>query len=449
MSRRHRTQLLLATAIVFLLTGAAPFAQTPVLLIHGIFSDDTGWDAVINRLSSLNVAVDPHAGNYQGWPYEVQAGQVQGNHAGKPNNTIAVGHSNGGIVARMWSHQHNLGGVITIGAPHLGVPLLHQGNINDVINFTNAAIQSLADVVNTFSACWNCPVYGGEGTWDWIYDDVGPGIGWIANTSGGALQHVLYNIFRIAEPVVLQMDPNAAFLANALNSAAELANERNAVGVRVAIGSMAHNYSWGGVLRAASPGNGDGLAYTRDVIRESMLYYRDYLGYHAHQYDYHARSLARVLNSAAGFLGAMDYVWCYNVSFPSNFPLYGNCAPNDTLVPFWSQVGWATADPGVNQVWVGDGPAHTQMRGPAGAHWIHYAMTQFMNIPPPGGGGGGDALGFWDIDYSGGSFPANGDVSFVGWEWNDRISSIRVPPGRTVVLYQALELRGRVVGSLE
>lgn len=43
---------------------------------------------------------------------------------------------------------------------------------------------------------------------------------------------------------------------------------------------------------------------------------------------------------------------------------------------------------------------------------------------------------YWDINYAGTSFSAGSDVDFVGWTWNDQISSIRIPPGRTVVLYQ-------------
>lgn len=43
---------------------------------------------------------------------------------------------------------------------------------------------------------------------------------------------------------------------------------------------------------------------------------------------------------------------------------------------------------------------------------------------------------YWDINFSGAAFSASSDVDFVGWDWNDQISSIHIPPGRTVVLYQ-------------
>ncbi len=47
-----------------------------------------------------------------------------------------------------------------------------------------------------------------------------------------------------------------------------------------------------------------------------------------------------------------------------------------------------------------------------------------------------------DINYGGASFPANADMSFVGWDWNDRISSLRVPVGLAVILYQNIDFGG-------
>lgn len=53
-----------------------------------------------------------------------------------------------------------------------------------------------------------------------------------------------------------------------------------------------------------------------------------------------------------------------------------------------------------------------------------------------GGGGGGEVVFYEHINFGGASIPFTGDVDFVGWDWNDRISSIHIPPGRTVTLYQ-------------
>jgi hypothetical protein len=40
------------------------------------------------------------------------------------------------------------------------------------------------------------------------------------------------------------------------------------------------------------------------------------------------------------------------------------------------------------------------------------------------------------LDYSGDGTNASGDLPFVGWDWNDRVTSIDIPPGVSVSLYE-------------
>ena len=47
-----------------------------------------------------------------------------------------------------------------------------------------------------------------------------------------------------------------------------------------------------------------------------------------------------------------------------------------------------------------------------------------------------------DIEFAGEAFGAGHDLSFVGSDWNDRISSVHVPAGRTVVLYEHADYGG-------
>jgi hypothetical protein len=49
---------------------------------------------------------------------------------------------------------------------------------------------------------------------------------------------------------------------------------------------------------------------------------------------------------------------------------------------------------------------------------------------------------FDDIYFGGASFSTSGDMSFVGWDWNDRISSLSVPGGMTVTVYQDIDFGG-------
>jgi Peptidase inhibitor family I36 len=46
------------------------------------------------------------------------------------------------------------------------------------------------------------------------------------------------------------------------------------------------------------------------------------------------------------------------------------------------------------------------------------------------------------LDYDGESFASGTPMSFVGWEWNDRITSIYVPNGYTVTLYEHIDYGG-------
>lgn len=49
---------------------------------------------------------------------------------------------------------------------------------------------------------------------------------------------------------------------------------------------------------------------------------------------------------------------------------------------------------------------------------------------------------YGDINFSGGSFTASSDQSFVGWDWNDLISSMSIPPGWSVTIYQHSDFGG-------
>ena len=50
---------------------------------------------------------------------------------------------------------------------------------------------------------------------------------------------------------------------------------------------------------------------------------------------------------------------------------------------------------------------------------------------------------FEHVDFVGGSFDTTNDLSFVGWDWNDQVSSIAVPAGVTVTLYEHADFGGQ------
>ena len=74
--------------------------------------------------------------------------------------------------------------------------------------------------------------------------------------------------------------------------------------------------------------------------------------------------------------------------------------------------------------------------------------TYSYTVPTAGGGGSpvnpaaGQACFFADINYGGDSFCASASSSWVGSTWNDRISSVKVASGVTVVLYNDVNYGG-------
>jgi hypothetical protein len=110
--------------------------------------------------------------------------------------------------------------------------------------------------------------------------------------------------------------------------------------------------------------------------------------------------------------------------------------------------------PGGISVFTGfDGPAHTQETQMSDAV-LQAVLTNYTSILPRSSDppAAVEAVFYSDIEFAGKPFAIGGDLSFVGSDWNDRISSVHVPVGRTVVLYEhadygggALTLAGDVV----
>jgi hypothetical protein len=84
------------------------------------------------------------------------------------------------------------------------------------------------------------------------------------------------------------------------------------------------------------------------------------------------------------------------------------------------------------------------------AYFFMYTIKTLLNRgciagsahQPPGGGGSGGVTAYEALDFSGASFSVTSDQSFVGWDWNDRVTSIRVPAGQTVTLYGDIDFGG-------
>jgi pimeloyl-ACP methyl ester carboxylesterase len=378
----NRRSFLNVTALVLILAAAQSAAaqDRPVVFLHGLFSSGDTWAGAAERLSS-QLAIAPQVPTTdEGAPYGVQAAQVHNAVGGLDGSVIAIGHSNGGIVARQWSQAHQVSGIITVGTPHLGAPILP--NFASYANFGISLLDAMFAVINEFNfGCCD---------WRWILSEILERILSAAGVFDLSLGRLFLNLgLNVAHPVVPEMFPGSSYL-NDLNSSPNLAREASEVGSRVGIVSVAHDFYRGGPMRAAFPEHADTFSYIRDFAYYALHAYGIYLMSAAPFDDFHASHLAHRMFEAAEYLGTMDEWWCQAVSWPG----FGICWENDALVPVWSQNYGAL---GAITAVVPDGPTHTeetaQSDGP-----LAWALTTFMNVtdrtapPPPPPPSGQDTL---------------------------------------------------------
>src|SRR5215475_9919368 len=96
----------------------------PAVFIHGLGSSSHTWDPAVSDLTPL-LAIQPYQVDLD-WRalYERQAAELQQQLGNLPEDVIAIGHSNGGVIARQWNRDRPLGSLITLGSPNQGAPFV-------------------------------------------------------------------------------------------------------------------------------------------------------------------------------------------------------------------------------------------------------------------------------------------------------------------------------------
>src|SRR5438876_10956614 len=126
---RYRTLLGWLTALVVAGSGSASGQLPRIGLVHGLASDSSTWDVTkAQLLSALRPTyIDTVFTPTLGWSdvYSDQRARMFDNYGSRLDaNTILFGHSNGGIVSRLVGQRRALLGVVTIGSPQHGAPLV-------------------------------------------------------------------------------------------------------------------------------------------------------------------------------------------------------------------------------------------------------------------------------------------------------------------------------------
>ncbi len=123
--RAHVGALLVAAVLAS--AGLAAGQERPTVFVHGLMSSPDTWAGAADRLSG-QLAIEPHVPGVS-WnaSYEQQANELQAGLWWLPASTIGIGHSNGGVAVRQWSRHRPLGGIVTLGSPNQGAPIV--GNL--------------------------------------------------------------------------------------------------------------------------------------------------------------------------------------------------------------------------------------------------------------------------------------------------------------------------------
>jgi pimeloyl-ACP methyl ester carboxylesterase len=350
----------------------------PTVFIHGFAAEASDWSATADRLKA-RVSIAPHLPKLS-WreKFETQGKQLQTQLGSLPTNTIAVGHSNGGVVAREWARLRQLGGIVTIGTPHRGAPIL--ANLPGWAAFTGST-RGLVDAA--FTAFSASP--------DWTYV--------LAVAKAALLITADYSLWSLTNlvsvlgvtsvtPVMPQMMPGSTYLTS-LNGSTNLTREASRAPRRVGIVSIASNFYLAGPARAIAPDNADQIASTMYSASAALLFWGNYLLTHASPTDVRATDTGMALIAVSDQILAIDPTYCRMVSRVD----MASCAQNDGIVPVSSQ-----SYPNAPN-FVIEGPAHRREKQKSDDAF-YAALVNYMNLtpgayvppstPPPPSPGGDD-----------------------------------------------------------
>lgn len=362
------------TARIAFLLGAlalagAPTAvaqDVPIVFVHGIFSDAGAWSATAARLANT-LRFEPHTVNLPSTStIENQAGSLNGQKGWLPTNTLAVGHSQGGLVAREWSRSKTLRGILTIGTPHGGALLSRRAL--DVISFNQFAYNLLG-----LASSW------GTGTeFGWVQAalssvfNTGLQLTWATAASLASVVAVNGYV-----PVAPQLNPGSAFLNN-LNSGSNLQRENASLPYRVGLNVIAGDYWRAGVAVGLAPDQREWAWAAMVTLPPTFDYAATYLAL-SYPYNGLVTSFAMQLRNAAAVIRELDPLWCWAVTDDRLCRI-----PHDGIVPTLSQIYPGSGAMNVTMY----GPAHTQ-ETTRSDNDLSDALQRWMGVEPRNGSGGG------------------------------------------------------------
>lgn len=366
MSRRFRIAVI--TVVLAICHPGLGWAQEqPAVFLHGLASSPERWAPAAHRMRTHTMIAPripsldwqaPYAQQSQALTRHVELGAL-------PSTTVAIGHSNGGIVAREWSRSRRMGGIVTLGTPHGGTPLV--ARFPEWVNYQSATPSIVGWVMGAFSRPSNTPSMMGhlspllaialEFSWSSVLD--------LAAAAAIDLRF----------PVMADMRPGSPYLSG-LNSSTNLHREAAEVPRRVGIATVAENFFWAGPSRAPFPEHADAIAATLYSTIAALEFWGAWVLINAEPGDFDAIEQAQSLFALVAHLASIDPVYCAIVSSVTS----NECIPNDGVLPYTVQ-----RYPNAINLIVGAndsaGPVHTRQVEQSD-DVLYRALVEFMQIPP-------------------------------------------------------------------
>ena len=367
--------IVLACVVVVSVPAYGGAQDVATVFVHGLAADQHTWQATASRLQQ-QLAIRPYIPRLS-WreAIDAQAGELQNQFGGLPASTVAIGHSNGGLVARQWSQQHSLRALVTVGTPNSGSPAAD--HVLDIVGFN----QNLFNAVGFAGGAFGID----PSTWNFVYLFVRGALLFSQQFSLDTVRGAAGLGLQYGIPVLGQMS-TGSYLIGQLNSPANIARERSTIPTRVAFSFVANNYWRAGPARAIDPDNAD--RYFAEMWAAIGLM-EGAAAYLASNYPTNgtANWIANSLFTAAGWVRWVDPVWCWVVTNDFSCNTW-----HDGIVPTNNQMLSDAAN-----IFV-PGPAHIQE--PKDSSRLHYVLTQYLGVAPrsgasvPSGSGGSvDELG--------------------------------------------------------
>lgn len=261
------------------------------------------------------------------------------------SNTILIGHSNGGIVARYASQQQSLLGTATIAAPNHGVPLIT--NEDELLDFFAEMVYDVGVTAADFLVGDNY----------WLYDNTLAAL-WTAVSAAEFYVGEIIDNFVYSSTVTAQDVVDSGFLDDTLNASGRVTTELANAGTSIAVVVTADNYYDGGPVRwAADAGDAEDFSTATAVMGAAAL--SDEAWIVANDYPLTAQNYTELndLDIVATILFDYELVFCAGITDPHySDPWTLTCDDNDTFLGVSRQARPSVS--GANVVAWAAGPRH-------------------------------------------------------------------------------------------